>query len=148
VNISEVDSSRGFRALDHTADRAIEAWAPDLGALFCQAALGMFSESASCAAIQPEQEWRIQVEADSLEGLIHAWLAELLWVSERDEAAVCRVEVDEVQRGPYRARGRAWGGRPPADRQHTGAPPKAVTYHDLRVWEEEGSWRAHIVFDV
>jgi len=148
VNTSEVDPSRGFRALDHTADRAIEAWGPDPRALFHQAALGLFAESESGAAIEPEQEWRIQVEADSLEELLRAWLTELLWVSERDEAAVCRVEVDEVQQQPYRARGRAWGGRPPADQPHAGAPPKAVTYHELRVWQDQGSWRAHLVFDV
>ncbi len=148
MNIPEADAARGFRALDHTADRAIEAWGPGLPELFRAAAEGMFSESVSCGAIEPEQEWRIQVEADSLEGLLHAWLAELLWVSERDEASVCRVEVAELRERPYRARGRAWGGPPPADSPHTGAPVKAVTYHGLRVWKDDGLWRAHLVFDV
>ena len=138
----------GFRALEHTADRALEAWGPGLPELFCAAAEGMFSESVSCAAIEPEQEWRVQVEADNLEELLRAWLAELVWVSERDEASVCRVEVEEVQQEPYRARGRAWGGPPPADMPHTGAPVKAVTYHDLRVWKDGGLWRANVVFDV
>ncbi len=141
-------TERGYRDLDHTADRAIEAWGPDLRELFRAAAEGMFSESVSCADIEPEQEWQIQVEADSLEGLLHAWLSELIWVSERDEASVCRVEVREVQTEPHRARGRAWGGSPPPEMPHTGAPVKAVTYHDLRVWEEGGVWRAHLVFDV
>ena len=145
--------TRGFRSLEHTADKAIEAWGPDLGQLFRAAAEGMFSESVSCEGIAQEQEWSIQVEADSLEGLMHAWLAELLWVSERDEASVCRIEVDELQQEPCRMRGRAWGGAPRADMPHTGAPVKAVTYHDLRVWQEQAPaqqsvWRAHIVFDV
>ncbi len=141
-------AERGHRALDHTADRAIEAWGPDLCSLFRAAAEGMFSESVSCAGVEREQEWQIQVEADSLEGLLHAWLSELLWVSERDEAAVCCVDVDEVQAGPHRARGRAWGGPPPPDLPHTGAPVKAVTYHELRVWQDGGTWRAYVVFDV
>jgi len=148
VNTPKEDTERGFRALDHTADRAIEAWGAGLRELFRAAAEGMFSESVSCAAIEPEQEWRIQVEADDLEGLLRAWLAELVWVSERDEASVCRVEVEEVQQEPYRARGRAWGGPPPAGLPHTGAPVKAVTYHDLRVWKDGGLWRANVVFDV
>jgi len=148
VDTPKADTERGFRALDHTADRAIEAWGPGLPELFRAAAEGMFSESVSCAAIEPEQEWRIQVEADNLEELLRAWLAELLWVSERDEASVCRVEVDEVQQEPYRARGRAWGGSPPENMRHTGAPVKAVTYHELRVWQDDGLWRAHVVFDV
>ena len=148
MNTPEADTERGFRALDHTADRAMEAWGPGLRELFRAAAEGMFSESVSCADIEPEQEWRIQVEADNLEGLLRAWLAELVWVSERDEASVCRVEVDQVQQEPYRARGRAWGGPPPPDLPHTGAPVKAVTYHDLRVWKDGGLWRANVVFDV
>lgn len=139
---------RGYRALDHTADRAIEAWGPDLCELFRAAAEGMFSESVSCARVEPEHEWRIEVEADSLEGLLHAWLSELIWVSERDEAAVCRVQVDEVRTGPHRALGRAWGGPAPPDLPHTGAPVKAVTYHELRVWQDQGTWHAHAVFDV
>jgi SHS2 domain-containing protein len=108
----------------------------------------MFSESVSCEGIAPEQEWGIEVEADSLEGLMHAWLAELLWVSERDEACVCRIEVESLQESPYRLRGRAWGGSPPPDMPHTGAPVKAVTYHDLRIWQQGDLWRAHVVFDV
>ena len=145
---SEARERGSFRALEHTADRAIEAWAPDLERLFGAAAEGMFAESSICEQVRPEQEWSIQVEASSLEDLLQAWLCELLWVSERDEAAVCRVEVDSVQEEPWRARGRAWGGTPPPDSPHTGAPVKAVTYHGLRVWQDEGTWRAHIVFDV
>jgi len=145
---SKVQRRRGFRPLDHTADRSIEAWGPDLRELFRAAAEGMFSESANCAQIASEQEWSIQVEADSLADLLHAWLSELLWISERDEAAVCRVEVDSVQEAPCRAWGRAWGGAPPKDTPHTGAPVKAVTYHDLRVWREKGVWRVRLVFDV
>ena len=140
--------TRGFRSLEHTADRAIEAWGPDLGQLFSAAAEGMFSESVSCVGIAEEQEWTVQVEADSLEGLLHAWLGELLWVSERDTASVCRVEVESLEQEPYRMRGRAWGGAPPADLPHTGAPVKAVTYHELRIWRDGDAWRAHIVFDV
>ena len=148
MNTPEAGDESGFRALDHTADRAMEAWGPGLRELFRAAAEGMFSESVSCAAIEPEQEWRVQVEADNLEELLRAWLAELVWVSERDEASVCRVEVEEVLQEPYRARGRAWGGPPPVDMPHTGAPVKAVTYHDLRVWKDGGLWRANVVFDV
>ena len=30
-------AARGFRSLEHTADKAIEAWGPDLGQLFAAA---------------------------------------------------------------------------------------------------------------
>ena len=140
--------NRGFRPLEHTADKSIEVWGPTLADLFCAAAEGMFSESARRTEIAPEQEWSIEVEADSLEDLLHAWLSELLWLSERDEAVVCRVEVEAVEEKPWRARGQAWGGQAPVDSPHTGAPVKAVTYHGLRVWREGDLWHARLVFDV
>jgi SHS2 domain-containing protein len=147
----KAEGQRGFRALDHTADRSIEAWAPALPDLFCAAAEGMFSESASRAEVGPEQEWSIQVQAASLEDLLHAWLSELLWIAERDEAVLVRFEIadlQQVEQGSWRVRGVARGGPVPAESPHTGAPVKAVTYHGLRIWQQDGTWRARLVFDV
>lgn len=147
----KVEDQRGFRALDHTADRSIEAWAPALPDLFCAAAEGMFSESASLAEVAPEHEWSIQVQAASLEDLLVAWLSELLWIAERDEAVLVRFEIadlHQVEQGSWRARGVARGGAVPTESPHTGAPVKAVTYHGLRIWQQDGTWRTHLVFDV
>jgi SHS2 domain-containing protein len=145
---NSAEANRGFRPLNHAADKSIEAWAENLAGLFRAAAEGMFSESVDCAGIPAEQEWAVEVQADTIEELLHAWLSELLWVAERDSAAICRVEVDSVQDIPWRARGRAQGGPVPQEAPHTGAPVKAVTYHDLRIWREGQLWRAHLVFDV
>jgi len=139
---------RGFRVLPHTADKAIEAWGRSLPDLFCAAAEGMFSQGEDLAAIPREQEWTIEVEADSGEELLHAWLSELLWVAERDEAVPCECEIRELSEGPWRLKGLARGGPPPSEARHTGAPVKAVTYHQLRIWQDEGLWHAHLVFDV
>jgi len=144
-------TNRGFRPLDHTADKSIEVWAPSLPDLFCAAAEGMFSESANCAHVAPEHEWSIQAEAATLEDLLHAWLSELLWIAERDEAVLCRFEIADLQhaeQGRCRVRGTARGGPVPTDSPHTGAPVKAVTYHDLRLWQQDDLWHAHLVFDV
>ena len=148
---SATEDRRGFRVLNHTADRSIEVWGPNLPDLFCAAAEGMFSESANCAQVAADQEWAIQVQAASLEDLLQAWLSELLWIAERDEAVLCSFDIsdlDKMDDGPWRARGVARGGPAPADSPHTGAPVKAVTYHALRVWQQDDLWRAHLVFDV
>ncbi len=140
---------RGFRALPHTADKAVEVWAPTLTELFRTAAEAMFAESVECGRIPREREWDLEVEGESLEELPRSWLSELLWVSERDEAVPCEFSVAQIERQqPLRLRGRARGGPAPADSPHTGAPVKAVTYHGLRVWREGERWRAQIVFDV
>ncbi|UCC68374.1 MAG: archease [Armatimonadota bacterium] len=151
MNRPKKRDQRGFRPLEHTADRSIEAWAPTLPELFCAAAEGMFSESAKCSQVAREHEWSIQVQAASLEDLLHAWLSELLWIAERDEAVLCRFEIADLQQadeGPCRVRGAARGGPVPTDSPHTGAPVKAVTYHGLRVWQQDDLWRTRLVFDV
>ena len=151
MNQPDTGQRRGFRPLDHTADRSIEAWAPGLPDLFCAAAEGMFSESADCAQVAADHDWSIQVQAASLEDLLLAWLSELLWIAERDEVVLCRFEISDLQhaeRGSCRVRGLARGGPVPADSPHTGAPVKAVTYHGLRVWQQDDLWRALLVFDV
>ena len=141
--------TRGFRSLSHTADKAIEAWGPTLEELCVAAAEGMFSESEDLASIPAMTEWGIELQADTREDLLRAWLAELLWLWEREEAVPCGFEVREVAQEPWRLSARVRGGPAPAESPHTGAPVKAVTYHDLHVWQdEEGVWRAHVVFDV
>jgi len=146
---TEPSAARGFRALSHTADKAIEVWAPTLPELFAAAAEGMFGESEDLAEIPAETEWNIEVQADTREDLLRSWLAELLWLWEREEAVPCEFEVREVASEPWRLSARVRGGPAPPDHPHTGAPAKAVTYHELRVWQDEaGLWRAHVVFDV
>ncbi len=137
---STAQPERGFRALNHTADKSIEVWGPTLEELFRAAAEGLFSESTDPAQISADQEWAIDVQASSLDELLRAWLSELIWLSERDHAVPVHYEifgVDKIEEGPWRVRGRAWVGPAPKAAPHTGAPVKAVTYHDLRL-EKDG----------
>jgi len=139
---------RGFRDLEHTADKAIEAWGESLAELFCAAAEAMFGLSEELARVPREQEWSVELRAETAEDLLHAWLSELLWVSERDGAVPAEFEVQQLSERPWRIRARARGGRPLREVMHLGAGVKAVTYHELRVWQEDGLWRAYVVFDV
>lgn len=148
-------ATRGYRFLPHTADKAIEAWGRSLPDLFAAAAEGMFAESADLDSVPREREWAVEVEGETLEDLLHAWLSELLWPAERDGAAFCEFQVEIAREGPWRLRGRARGGPVSPERPHTGAPVKAVTYHGLQVWQAEPAecregacWRARVVFDV
>jgi len=142
------DGRRGYRDREHAADKSIEAWGESLAELFCAAAAGMFSQSAELAEVPRAQEWAVEVSGESAEDLLRAWLSELLWVAEREEATPCGFEIEELTEGPWRLRARAWGGPVGGESPHTGAPVKAVTYHDLHVWQAEGLWKAHVVFDV
>ncbi len=52
--------NRGYRSLEHTADKAMEAWGPSLSELLVAAAEGMFAESYDLPQIPRSQEWNCQ----------------------------------------------------------------------------------------
>jgi len=145
--MEKIDGRRGFRVLPHTADKSIEAWGDTLSELFLAAAEGMFNLTQDLSSIKQEYEWVIEVAADSPEDLLHAWLAELLWVAERDEATPCAFEVEALDEQSWSLTGRAWGGSASPETRR-GAAVKAVTYHDLKVKREKDVWRVRVVFDV
>jgi SHS2 domain-containing protein len=146
--VTEAGETRGYKYLDHTADKAVEVWGESIHDVFVLAAEAMFGISEDLATISRDHEWTIEVEAESPEDLLHAWLSELLWVSERDGAIPCEFEIEELDERQWRLRAKARGGPAPAEMPSTAAPVKAVTYHDLSVWREDGAWKASVVFDV
>jgi SHS2 domain-containing protein len=147
-SVKEAGEKRGYKDLDHTADKAVEVWGESIGDVFVSAAEAMFSVSHDLEMIGRDHEWTIAVEAESPDDLLHAWLSELLWVSDRDGAVPCEFSIEELDEQRWKLRARARGGPAPAETPTTGAPVKAVTYHELHVWREDGAWKATVVFDV
>lgn len=146
--MTEAGEKHGYKDLDHTADRAVEVWGESIRGVFVAAAEAMFGISQDLATIGRDHEWTIEVEAGSPDDLLHAWLSELLWVSDRDGAIPCEFWIEELNEQRWQLRARARGGLPHAEMPTTAAPVKAVTYHELHVWREDGMWKATVVFDV
>jgi SHS2 domain-containing protein len=131
----------GFRELEHTADWALEAWASNEAGLLEQAARGMFALSGARLADRPRLTYRIELQAADLEGLLVAFLREILWLCESE-----RLGFDTYALSLH---GLA------LNAQLHGAPLlaldkeiKAVTYHNLQVERTPGGLSARLVFDV
>ncbi|MBC7222701.1 MAG: archease [Anaerolineae bacterium] len=131
-----------FVELPHTADRALAVEAESLPALFAAAARGMFHLMADLEAIPPRQARPVYVEGPDLEVLLVEWLNELLYLHEAHQELYSRFDVARLEDGVLEATARGAPGVP------TKAKIKAATYHDLSVRQDEGRWRATIVFDV
>ena len=135
-----------FRTIDHTADVAIEAGAPDLQALFDRCAAGMTSLLAEGEAPLPAIEHPITAAGGDLPELLVDFLRQVLWlhVSTGFLYAAARFEhlADTTLTGIVR-------GEVLDPARHTLVREiKAVTYHALEVSAEPGRCRARIVFDV
>lgn len=140
-----------FEEIPHTADWALRAYGRTLPELFANAARGMYSLLLDLEALGEEEEREVMVEAASLEGLLVAWLNELIYLTERERLAFKRFEIRElVPPDPGdpepngRLRAAAFGGRAEALRKHI----KAVTYHNVAIQHQDGRYVVELVFDV
>lgn len=137
-----MDENRaGFREIAHTADWALEVWAPDLAELFAQAASGMFWLMQTELLDNPRQDRVIVLEAADIESLLVAFLSELLYLGEIEDLAFDRFDIT-LSATSLRAVVQGAG----AAQQKKEI--KAVTFHNLQVQQSGEGYRVTVVFDV
>ena len=131
-----------FEEIEHTADQALRVRGTDFEELLHNAALGMLQLTGAIPRSGPSRDRKIEVEAPDREGLLVAWLEELLFFMETRGVTYTKFElhmtgdnhlVAKVQETPIAAMTR-----------HI----KAVTYHDLEIERTEDGLETAIVFDV
>ena len=135
-----------FETFEHTADAGIITYGATLERLFENAALGMFSLMVTVDGIEERQERAVTASARDLEGLLVAWLTELLFYLDAQDMVFRRFEVMELSETDVR--GRAWGEPIDRERHELHFAVKAVTRHMLEITQDEQGYRAKILFDI
>lgn len=145
-----------FEILPHTADAGFRAGGASLSDLFETAAQAMFSIEYDPSTVGFERELVVEAAADDLEGLLAAWLSELLFVHDARGFVPGDFIVVEVGEPPMRragsprlrvrgtARGREFGDW----FEQRGPQIKAVTLHGLEVRPRRGGYEATVYLDV
>ncbi|HWX76115.1 MAG TPA: archease [Candidatus Acidoferrales bacterium] len=142
-----MSSDRGsFREIEHTADLGIEVTASSLAGLFSTAGEALFAFIADPKSLEAREAIAVAAGGDGPEELLHAWLRELLAQFNLTGFVAARCEVRKITR--ERVEGIVTGEKLDLKRHRFYTEIKGVTYHDFRVWEENGSWRARVIFDV
>lgn len=145
--------SRGrFTLRDHTADVAVEAAGPTLGAAFAAVADGL--AAAMCDAVPGDdgEQFSLTISAESTEALLFDYLDRLIY--ERDVRGVLPVDNEAWVSPP--SDGDETGGGWQVDATARGVPleaisareVKAVTYSEMDLSETPDGWHAYVVFDV
>jgi len=131
----------GFNEVPHTADWELEAWAPDLAALFEQVARGMYALAGVRLQTGPRQLRQLELAAIDAESLLVRFLEELLYCASVQGLAFDAFRI-EISTNTLRA-------------ELEGAPLasldkeiKAVTYHKLAIQNGPRGLEVRIVFDV
>lgn len=134
--------SLSYEEADHTADWALVARGRDLDELLVNAAQGMMDLMGLQPGDGPSSTRSLRLEALDPEGLLVAWLEELLYGVETRGVAYTRFDVHSRD-------GRQLEGTveevPASTVQRL---IKAVTYHGLRIEKTPHGFQATVVFDV
>ncbi len=134
---------RGYVTRDHTADMAIELWAPSESDLLVQGALAVVDLLTDGASVRGADTREVRLACVDSEDRLVCWLNEVLWLALSEGFLVhdARISLSE---GELRATvvGEAGGG------EKIASEIKSVTHHDLRLDHGDHGWRARVVIDV
>ncbi|MGH2693121.1 MAG: archease [Actinomycetota bacterium] len=133
-----------FEILEHTADVGLQLQGDSLEELFQAAGEGFATlQGAWFPGVGEERE--VEVRAVDNPGLLVAWINELLYMQEAEDAVFGAFDVKRVADGALQAVVRI---SPRAERELEAAGVKAATYHRLRLERGSGGWTADVYLDV
>ena len=134
----------GHRTLPHTADLALEAWAPTRADCIAEAVRALVESFADVRAAIPNQTVSLSYEETTDEDLLVRVLNDVIYQAEVHG----RVPVDISVAGPAASVDVRFAAAPLAGVDITGPLPKAVTLHELRFACTDGQWRCHAIVDI
>jgi SHS2 domain-containing protein len=138
--------SKKFEFIEHTADLGFRAHADTMEELFACAAEAFFETILSTESLDERIERSIQVEAETPDELMVAWLDEFLYLYDTEKLAFKRFRVEPIRKNRLKAN--AWGEVMDPARHEIKTGIKAVTYHKLYVKEAEGRWETQVILDI
>jgi len=131
-----------------TADIAVEVSANSKEQLFQDAANAVFDSMTEVRKIQPLECKEIRLENRELDKLLFDWLAEIIFIKDRDEMLFNRAEVVITGNKPFVLKGKVWGEKIDLEKHELRNDIKAVTFHRFKIEEVNGQWKANIIFDI
>ena len=135
-----------FEILDHTADIGLVIYGENLKALFGNAGEAFFRLITDLRKVRCRIERRINIGGESLDRLMVDWLSELLYLHDVENLLFKGFKVESVGEDGLRA---IVKGEPFQEGVHViKTEVKAVTYHQIEVRQENGRWRAQVIFDL
>lgn len=135
-----------FRILEHTADVGFEAFGSTRQEVFENAARALAHLMAEPQCVEPREKVRIEVTGSDPCNLLVNWLSEILYLCDTEQWLFRDFELSSL--GEQAASGWAWGEIRDRARHQINLQIKAITYHQLRLEESRGGWRAQVYVDI
>jgi SHS2 domain-containing protein len=135
-----------FEILEHTADIGFRAWGPTREELFANAALALESVAIEIENVEARDVYPIAAAGDDDESLLVNWLSEVLYYLDGRRVVMRRFEIAQLE--PFQVRGRAWGESRDPERHPAKLVVKGVTYHQLKITQDQTGWSAEVYLDI
>ncbi len=140
------EQRRVLREIEHTADLGIEVEAADLPTLFASAGEALYGLIADTTTVAAKETIAVSATGNGWEELLHAWLCELLAQFNLKNFVGKECKVGKL--APGRVEARIKGETLDLKRHRFHTEIKGVTYHEFKVWQENGAWHARVIFEV
>jgi SHS2 domain-containing protein len=132
----------------HTADIGLRIRAAMLDGLFAEAGTGLFSlivTNLDEVRLRDEVKIALGSERGEYDHLLLDWLNELLFTFDSSRMVLAKFDV---RIGPTGLQGTAWGEPLDPARHQLDHEVKAITYHGLKVEQQQKGWLAEVILDI
>ncbi len=135
-----------FEILDISGDVGLRAFGKDLEDLFINAGNGLYSLITDTRNIKAVSSINVDVSGSSLEGLMVAWLNELVYFFDTDGFIGSSINLKKLNNNSLTAV--IHGEEFDPEKHDRGLLIKAATYHRLKIKKGNSTWIAEIIFDI
>ncbi len=135
-----------FELFDISGDAGIRAFGNSLEDLFLNAAAGMYSLITEPDNVSSQKSLKIQASGNSPEGLLVAWLNELIFHFDTYGFLGKDIQINELRDTLVKATLKGEDFDP--ERHGSGLLIKAATYHRLKIERKADHWEADVIFDI
>ncbi len=135
-----------FEVLDISGDVGLRIFGASLKELFINAAAGFYSLITNTDTIDKLKTVTMKVTGESLEGLLVAWLNELVFFFDTDGFIGKTAKIKELDENTFEAE--VIGEEFNLNKHERGLLIKAATYHNIKIEKEDGLWTAEVILDI
>ena len=135
-----------YRLIDHTADLGIHVFGSDPETLFAGAAIAMVEQITDLGTLNGSNKSEIRVAGSDWADLMVNWLSEVLFLWAGREMLVKSIHIVTISEYALTATANVDIYDP--GRHIIKKEIKAVTYHQIQVYEGPEDWEAKIIFDI
>uniref|UniRef100_A0A0K8TP52 Protein archease-like isoform x2 n=1 Tax=Tabanus bromius TaxID=304241 RepID=A0A0K8TP52_TABBR len=139
-----------FEYLDHTADVQLHAWGSSLKEAFEQCGMAMFGYMTELPYVDIKHCYKIEAEADDIEGLLFHFLDELLFLFCAEPYLICRkLEIIKFESN-NKIECLCYGEPFEIGKHPQGTEVKAITYSAMQILQnpENNFFEVFVIIDI